>query len=156
LGLPVELPTLRGALLTTVLPSYSPDNPLSEWGMGWAVDLSLRRFRLRGDLDFATDDLQGPWGRLVQGTDGARYPDGLQAHGKVDASGGDYLAHDGAGTTWRFGGGDTVTAPSGTYAWMLHEVTTVLGDRTELVWFYNASGRPFLSTVRWGGRSGVP
>src|ERR1044071_4643193 len=35
---------------------------------------------------------------------------------------------------------------------MLSRVTSLHGDATTLTWSRNASGRPFLAAVRWGGR----
>src|SRR4051812_33376355 len=32
---PFEAPDERGASLASPFPAYSPDAPLSEWGMGW-------------------------------------------------------------------------------------------------------------------------
>jgi hypothetical protein len=48
LPLPIELPNERGGPLVDLLPSYSPDSGLSEWGIGWRVDLSIRRFAMVG------------------------------------------------------------------------------------------------------------
>ena len=67
LPLPIEAPGERGPLLAGVVPSYSAEAGLGEWGVGWQADLAIRRFRSLGELDFATDDFTSPWGRLVAG-----------------------------------------------------------------------------------------
>src|SRR5687767_3300823 len=74
LPLPIEVPGARGALLTQPFPSYSTDGALSEWGMGWAADLSIRRQPIVGDIRYdETDSLTSPWGRLEPGDDGSYY-----------------------------------------------------------------------------------
>src|SRR3954468_13725979 len=64
LPLPIEAPKERGALLTQVFPSYSAESGASEWGTGWQADLAIRRHRIVGDLDYATDGFTSPWGRV--------------------------------------------------------------------------------------------
>src|SRR6266511_1593638 len=49
LGLPIEVPSERGDLLAAVLPSYAPENGISEWGIGWSAGIAIQRFRLVGD-----------------------------------------------------------------------------------------------------------
>src|SRR6266511_2098380 len=64
LGLPIGVPSERGDVLASVLPSYAAENGISEWGIGWATALAIHRFRLVGDVDYATDGFTSPWGRL--------------------------------------------------------------------------------------------
>lgn len=152
---PFSTPTDRGPMLAPVFPGYSPDGGLSEWGMGWNSDLSIRRFRTLGTLDYANDELLSPWGRLVEGTDGALYPAGMEDRVRVVASAGGFVATLPDGTRWVFGSGDAITNSQGTYAWHVSEIESVQGDRTEIVWETNPSGRRFVSEVRWGGRGAV-
>jgi RHS repeat-associated protein len=183
LPLPISTPSERGPLQADVVPSYSPDRGLSEWGMGWGADLEIKRAPLTGDVDFQADDLVSPWGRLKKGNDGFFYPAGLASAIRlakvprtttsrvltaVDvvvarALGGalappndyDWVATAFDGTEYRFSAAAGVTAPGGNFSWCLVEVRNLSGDLTSLSWRKNASGRPFLDRVRWGGGSGV-
>jgi RHS repeat-associated protein len=152
LPLALSTPSDRGPLLIDVIPTYSAESGISEWGVGWQADLAIRRFRPLGELDFSTDQLTSPWGRLAATDDGAYIPAGLKSMVRVNASGGGFSAQGGDGTTYTFAAADAVTTARGTYMWMLSRVDNVFGDRTTLQWMRNASGRPFLSSVQWGGR----
>src|SRR5687767_10790002 len=72
----IMFPGERGAPMAELGPTYSPENGLSEWGMGFALGLSITRFRVLGDIDYANDEFIGPWGRLERGDDGYFYPIG--------------------------------------------------------------------------------
>ena len=113
---------------------------------------AIRRFRPIGELDFSTDGFTSPWGRLAAGDDGY-YPAGLASIVRVVPVGGGWIAQAGDGTRYTFGGNDAVTTPRGAFAWMLSRVDSVAGDSTTLQWSRNASGRPFLASVQWGGRN---
>ena len=153
LPLPIAAPDVRGPLLARVIPGYSTEAGLGEWGMGWAADLSLRRFRLGGEVDVAVDEFTSPWGRLVAVDDGYHYPTGAAPMTRLSrTAAGGWLVETGDGIRYRFEPADAVTTPRGTYAWQLSRVDNLLGDSTTLTWTRNASGRPFLSAVRWGGR----
>ncbi len=152
LPLPIDAPSERGPLLAGVVPSYSPDTGISEWGAGWQTDLSIRRFRPLGEVDFATDDYTSPWGRLAAGTDGY-YPAGLTSVVRVTPSAGGWTAVTSDGTRYRFNAVDAVVTSRGAYQWMLSRVDNVLGDTTTLQWTRNESGRAFLASVQWGGRN---
>ncbi len=152
LPLPIDLPGDRGPLLAKVVPSYSPETGITEWGMGWQPELKIQRFQPRGEVDFATDQLSSPWGRLIPGDDGSFYPAGMTNILRVTASGGGWVAQNTDGTRYRFDPADSVVTPRGTFAWMLSRVDTLLGDSTTLTWTRNASGRPYLASVQWGGR----
>src|SRR2546427_7221426 len=39
LAAPIDLPNARGPVLASIVPSYSPEAGLSEWGLGWQLDL---------------------------------------------------------------------------------------------------------------------
>jgi YD repeat-containing protein len=149
---PFALPIERGAPLVSIAPTYSPENGASEWGMGWGAALSLKRFRVVGDLDYANDDLTGPWGRMVRGSDGAFYPAGYAVAVRVTADGEGWTAIDASGTRYFFRAADAVRNTRGIYEWMLSRVESATGDRMELEWERNASGRAFLSRARYGGR----
>ena len=150
LGSPFGAPESRGSLLASVFPGYAPEAGLGEWGMGWSSNLAIRRQRLAGELDYATDDFASPWGRLQRGSDGWWYPKGLSARLRLRQVGGAWEAHDGGGTTYRFT--ERVDNERGTYAWYLTEVTTTYGDGTTLAYEANASGRVFLTDVWYGQR----
>ncbi len=146
-----SVPEDRGALLAPLFPTYSPDSGASEWGAGWNTSLSLERWRALGDLDYATDGLTSPWGRLVRGSDGDWYPQGVSTPVRVRMNGTSATAWLPDGSTWHFGGPARIDTPRGTFAWYLTEVVTVLGRRTRLEWQPNASGRLFLQRAFHGG-----
>jgi RHS repeat-associated protein len=151
LPLPIELPDARGALQIGVIPSYSAENGIGDLGIGWSVNLSIQRTRLLGEIRYDdSDDFASPWGRLVRGDQGFFYPAGLRSQVRVRRVDGTWVAVTGDGATYTFAA--TVTAPDGTYAWMLTRVENVFGDRTLLSWVANASGRLRLDKVTWGGR----
>jgi len=158
LPLAVDVPELRGPLLAKVFPSYSAEGGLSEWGMGWGSELAIKRHRVLGDLQYDdSDGFTSPWGVLARGDDGDYYPGGLRsvvrAHplGAGAADGWQVTGQD--GTVYSFTRADAVTTASGTYAWMLSRVDSLLGDSTRLTWTRNDSGRAFLQSVSWGGRN---
>ncbi|SEK79639.1 RHS repeat-associated core domain-containing protein [Stigmatella aurantiaca] len=149
---PFTVPEDRGLLLASPFPAYSTEHGLSEWGMGWEATLSLSRWKVLGELDFTTDDLNSPWGRLVRGADGNYYPSGLASPLRVEEQGAAHVAVLPDGSRWTFGTQTRVETPRGTYAWYLQEVQDATGRKTRFTYVLNASGRPFLQTVQFGGR----
>lgn len=150
---PFVAPTERGPLLAEVFPSYVIEGGQSEWGLGWAAHLEVRRVRAIGDLDFTSDDFVSPWGRLIQGSDGAWYPQGLSERFRISREGAAWVAIGPDGTRYVFAA--TVAAPRGVYAWALTEARSALGDETRLTYEANDSGRLFLTRVEYGGRDGA-
>ena len=150
---PFTAPSERGPLQADVFPGYAAEQPLSEWGLGWGTSLSMRRFRIGGEVDFATDGLSGPFGNLLQGADGYWYPLGLSKTVRVVWSGDVITAHLADGTVMTFGGAGHILAVGGkgTFEWYLASVESITGRRTKLDYVANASGRPFLSSVWYGG-----
>jgi RHS repeat-associated protein len=148
---PMSAPSDRGALLADIFPVYSPEGGMSEWGMGWNTSLAVTRTRLAGDLDYATDGLTGPWGRMEQGSDGYWYPMGLSRLVRMVWSGDTMVAYLPDGTQLTFGGALRQSNARGTYLWPLVDVVTVTGRRTNLVWQPNVSGRLYLLNVCYGG-----
>ncbi|WP_437972808.1 RHS repeat-associated core domain-containing protein [Sorangium sp. So ce295] len=153
LPLPIDAPAERGGLLASVVPSYSAEGGVGEWGVGWQTDLTIRRHRVVGEIDFtAGDSFTSPWGRLVEGDDGAYYPAGLRSMVRLRLSDEGWVATTSDGTRHRFDAADASVTPDGTYSWNLSRVETLFGDSTTLTWTHNDTGRAFLSEVRWGGR----
>jgi RHS repeat-associated protein len=150
LGLPIEVPSERGGLLAPILPSYAPENGISEWGVGWGAGSSISRFRLTGDLDYQTDGFTSPWGRLVLGSDGFYYPIGMQLPVRIERRTDGWIATEPNGTRREFK--RVVQTPEGPYAWYLTRVETVFGDAAEVVYVTSAGGRPFIDLVRYGNR----
>lgn len=150
LPLPLALPAERGGVLASVVPTYSPDAGITEWGAGWSVGLSIQRYRVQGDVDYATDDFTSPWGRLVAGSDGYFYPSGLASPIRLKqlADGWEAIGPD--GTRYEFA--QPVDTTDGTYAWYLTTATTIFGDGTAIEYETNASGRPFVKHIYYGGR----
>jgi RHS repeat-associated protein len=148
---PLGLPSERGGPLAGVLPGYSAESGLTEWGLGWQTSLALTRSRVVGDLDYATDELTGPWGRMVRGQDGDWYPLGLSSNVRLREQSNGWVAYLPDGTRWTFGLESRVDTAKGTYAWYLDEVQTVLGRKMRLEYEKNTSGRPFLKAVHYGG-----
>jgi RHS repeat-associated protein len=148
-------PGERGALVAPVFPNYAPDAGLSEWGMGWAAPLAITRFRARGEVRYdASDDLTGPSGRMVRGSDGAYYPAGLRDAVRVITVGDALVAFHGDGSRWTYGGvaSARLAGERGVLSWYLSQIDELSGARTRLTWSRNPSGRPFLTAVEWGGR----
>ncbi|WP_428266729.1 RHS repeat-associated core domain-containing protein [Haliangium sp.] len=147
---PFQAASERGGLLVDPLPSYSPEGGIGEWGMGWTSSLSIERHRVSGEIGFdGADEFTSPWGRLRPGTDGWWYPSGLRepVRAKLRADG-VWEATLASGTVLTFA--QQVVTGQGTYAWYLTRADGVLGERTELSYTVNASGRPFLDTVTYG------
>jgi len=149
LPIPIGLPSERGTTPVNFLPSYAPGNGQSEWGMGWRVDLSIRRFAIVGDLDMSGDEFVSPWGRLIKASDGRYVPIGAAPRVALLRVDGGWEAVDGDGTKFTFAAADAV---AGSYAWMLSRIDGVLGETTVFGYVRNPSGRPFVSSVEWGGR----
>src|SRR4051812_47971894 len=153
---PYSAPEERGPILADVFPSYSAEAGISEWGMGWANALALTRWRDSGSVDYATDDLTGPFGRCQKGADGNWYPVGLAKLVRIESVGAGFVAYTSDGAKWTFGQVARVvtpigTVPSGTYAWYLDQIETPTGRKASLTWAANASSRLFLSEVDYGG-----
>jgi hypothetical protein len=152
---PFELPQQRGGPLCDPFPVYAPDNGLSEWGMGWASALSIRRWRPTTDIDYKTDALVGPWGQMVQGEDSAWYPAGLQSAVRVVETARGLTAYLSDGSRWFFGDQERIASAQGTYEWYLTQIVSVRGEVTQLSYDKNASGRRFLRTLSYGGWQSV-
>lgn len=147
---PIRLPEERGSLLAPVLPTYSPSQVPSEWGMGWRTSLSISRFRLTGSPRYTDirpgapigpddDRLTGPWGEMVRGSDGAWYPLGLRTVVRVVASadGRELEAFTLEGSRLRFGSSARELGPLGgsdTYRWYLTDVLSSVGRSTHIDW----------------------
>ncbi|WP_163996153.1 RHS repeat-associated core domain-containing protein [Pyxidicoccus caerfyrddinensis] len=142
-------PSDRGELLATPFPTYSSDAGLSEWGHGWQTRLEIRRWRVRGDLDYATDERSSPWGRLTLGSDGAWYAAEMNPAVRVEESATGLTAYLPDGSVWSFS--DQVTTAKGTYAWYLREVVSATGRKTRFTYEANSTGRLFVKTVQYGG-----
>ncbi|WP_375742861.1 FG-GAP-like repeat-containing protein [Corallococcus interemptor] len=147
----MTVPTERGAPQASVLPSYSMEAGASEWGTGWQTPLAMTRTRLSGDLDYVSDTLSGPHGRLVQGTDGFWYPEGLSSPVRVAWTGDTLTAFLPDGSKETYGGAARLATSQGTYAWYLTSIEGPTGRRTRIDWTANASGRQFVTAVWYGG-----
>ncbi|WP_437779221.1 RHS repeat-associated core domain-containing protein [Sorangium sp. So ce1097] len=153
---PFDVPEERGPLLSSPFPTYSPGAGISEWGMGWSADgWAVSRYRARGELDFASDELTSPWGRLSRGADGAWYPAGLGSRVRIEVAGNALTAYLPDGSTFRYGGGDehVVNAPRGIYSWLLREATSAHGQRTSFSYTRGPTGRPYVRYVDYGVHS---
>jgi len=154
LGLPIALAQERGGALFNVVPTYSPEGGISEWGMGFSSALSITRYRPTGELGFdASDEYTSPWGRLRQGIDGKWYPIGLSSKVRLEQVGDDWKATLPDGTVVTFA--QRVSSSRGIYAWYATRADSILGARTVLSYTTNASGRPFLSSVTYGSQGFV-
>lgn len=149
LDLPIQAPTTRGPLMFDVLPRYSSEAGLGEWGMGWSVSLAIHRQPVLGDVDYAVDELTSPWGRLVLGSDGYWYPSGFSTRVRVQREPTRWVVVDGAGTRFVFD--RRITVAGGDYAWYLTEVSALTGARLVVDYVANPSGALFVSEVRYGG-----
>lgn len=148
LPLPVQLPNERGACPVQILPTYSAEAGASEWGQGFTVELALRRTREAGHLTYIDDQWTSPWGKLIQGNDGALYPLGFSAAVRVRSTEQGFIAVDAQGTRFVFARSESTTR--GVYAYYLTEVHGVAGEHAELRYTTNASGRSYVESVRYG------
>ncbi|MCB9603669.1 MAG: hypothetical protein H6721_03840 [Sandaracinus sp.] len=148
---PFEAPETRGPRLAEVFPSYAPDAGLDVFGLGWRTALRVVRHRDVGAVDYSTDDaLATPWGIAERGDDGRYLVRGAGDAVVVTTQGASLVARTPSGETHRFA--PAFVTDEGTFEWHLVEVQSAEGDRTELSWEANASGRTFLREVAWGGR----
>ncbi len=165
LPLGMNFPSDRGALIFPLSPHYSPGGGLSEWGMGISADLSIRRYRVAGEIDFNSDDFLSPWGHLIQGSDGAYYSEGFQSQVRVRMDHPNELhAFLPDGTTLIFGGKDEggqgsencVETPLGIYAWYLSSAKDNKNQWTHYHYERQESGEPkntslYLKDIFYGG-----
>lgn len=150
---PFAVPEERGELLASPFPTYSPESGLSEWGQGWSAPLAVYRWRARGDVDYATDERNGPWGRMVKGTDGYWYPAGLASAVRLEErSSGALVAHLADGSRWTLGASVRLESARGVYAWYLEEVEDATGHKTRFTYTRSPEGRPYVERVEFGGQ----
>jgi RHS repeat-associated protein len=152
LASPFSFPTERGTPLGSFFPSYSPENGLSEWGLGWANALCIERFNAVGTVTYLADGRRSPWGPLQLGTDGYWYGQGLQNKIRFEEKNDSVTAFLPDGSRYTFGNSaaSKIAGPLGTYAWCLAEAETLVGARTLFEYEVNASKKLFLRTVRYG------
>jgi hypothetical protein len=150
LALPVQLPGERGPAGYDFTPSYSIDAGLTEWGMGWQVPLAVQRSPLKGEVDYSSDEFTSPFGRLIRGTDGDYYVQGMKSRHRFFRSKTldtfEAVAPD--GTTYSFQ--KILRGQGGVFAWYLSEVNSLLGERTRFFYEPNPSGKLFLTRVDYG------
>jgi RHS repeat-associated protein len=156
LPLGLAAPQDRGPLLTNVFPSYSPENAISEWGMGWTVSLAVVRSAVVGDISYDADEFTSPLGRLLKGDDGFYYPLGLATNARFQRQDDRFTGFMPDGSRMVFGGANRVATARGTYAWYLSEVVSSVGRSTRLSYKRNGSGRLYLAHVEYGGASASP
>jgi RHS repeat-associated protein len=152
---PFAAPTERGEPALAFLPTYVADQGLSEWGMGWAASISIRRFRPIGAIDYVTDRFTSPWGTLSRGDDGAYYADGLAARIRFTLADEAWRAIAPNGTEYVFRSKDALTTPRGTYEWWISEATTLEGERTTFQYDVGTDQRRYLTSATYGGRAGT-
>ena len=156
LPFPAQIPEGRGPLLLAVLPNYSPEAGLSEWGLGWSSALAIARFRLSGDVAYdAGDLLTSPWGRLAQGDDGAWYPADLKTYVRVEPTPVGWTATTQDGTRFTFAEEVGLRGPRGVLAWSIVQAEDLAGHQTRFFYEEGPNGRPFLQQVVYG-REGAP
>jgi len=154
LPLPLAFPKLRGPVVMSFNPTYSPSSGQTEWGMGFQNSLSIYRYNETGSIDFINDELMSPWGVLARGQSGDYYPKGFTQHVRVRMINPSELqAFLADGTKLIFGRGAHVeTKGLGVYSWYLIQAENNLGQRTKYSYLMNPSGAYFLSEVLFGGR----
>jgi RHS repeat-associated protein len=149
----LEFPSERGGLIYGINPQYSPSAGLTEWGLGVSFDLSIRRFRTSGGLDFQTDDFLSPWGHLVRGDDGNYYPKGLKAKVVIKfISNIEIQAYLEDGSTLVFGREQILQVPErGIYAWYLVEAKDNRKQQAVFEYERSKSNYLYLKQVFYGG-----
>lgn len=150
-GVPFELPAERGASPLALRLAYADGRGASEWGQHWALPLRIVRWRETGPLDYETDDLMSPWGRLRRGKNGRWYPLGLLERVVVDEVDGALVARLPDGSQQTFGSTTRVESDGGSYAWYLDRVEDVAGHKASLDYDSGPENLPILREMRWGG-----
>ena len=154
LPFPVGLPTERGKPLAEILPRYRPDQGQTEWGLGWASQLSLERTALRGEVAYDdTDLLQSPWGPLTHGTDGGYHPVGLTQAIRLVKAGPGWEARDQEGNRYVFAEQSGLRGPHGASSWHLVEAKSLNGATSRFVYSVKL-GTAYLDQVTYGGPGG--
>ena len=65
IALPIALPAEEGPLLFDILPRYSIEHPVTEWGVGWTNQLEIVRWTASGFIAHDnTDARMTPWGAV--------------------------------------------------------------------------------------------
>ena len=150
--LPIDLPLERGPLGIAIQPTYQISNGISEWGMGFKVNLMITRTHRSGHAQFNQEDyFVTPFGILRLGDDGFYYGksgDLLFKGQLIDHSFTIFLA---GGDSYHFGAEYSRGPDSKPSLWHLSQVTTKTGRQTTFHWRKNASGRYFLFEVYYGG-----
>ena len=147
---PFSLSVPCSAQLIDLLPTYSPDQGLSVWGMGWSDRLTMQRTQPVGEVRFdASDIISSPWGPLVAGDDGSFYPRGMTTPIAAQPDGTGWRVRDAAGNAYNF----VAQPPAATWAaaplWYLEAVTSPTGRKMVLSYASGLAG-PYLESVTWG------
>ena len=149
---PMDIPSLHGSLDISFAIAYSSANPISFFGNGWSVNLSLTRSKIMGEIDYQTDDLNGIWGRLVLGEEGCYYSTNSKNKVKVCTTDeGGLVAYLSDGKIARFNHIDSISNEQGTYRWYLSSVTNLHNQVSEVTYESNSSGLKFPKRISWGG-----
>ena len=150
--LKIDVDSSRGPLVYSPIPSWSADNPLTEWGQGWQSRLFIERFNPRSEVNFKSDWLQSPYGTLIEVSKGVFYPQDLKEKVRL-VDDGEFLKAflpDGSIHTYH----PFTREERGVFKWYLIEVVNPQGWLTEFFWKPNDSGRYFLHTVKFGHHKG--
>jgi len=125
--------------------------------MGISLDLSIRRFRTTGHLDFKTDDFLSPWGQLVRGDDGNYYPLGMKSKVRVKfVSDQEIQAFLENGSQFTFGKEQVIQTPSGIYAWYLVEARNDKNQVSRYEYLALEDSFLYLNQVFYGGSETNP
>jgi RHS repeat-associated protein len=148
-NLPLEFRTERGPLLVSLSPVYSMHHGLSEWGLGWQLNLSITRSRTAGHIDYKDDQFNSPWGLLTRGHDAYWYPEGLKSKFRVEIHAHSATAYGPNGETYYFE--KVLHTDYGPYSYHLTKVVSLNGRETVLA-YEQIKNVVYLKTVRYGGR----
>ena len=105
--------------------------------------LSLSRSRLHRLSDGSIDVTLG---EIIESDSGDYFPIDLSTRVRIRQLGDRFEAYNAQGMTYVFGGEAQETTARGTYKWCLTSVRTFEGDRTEISYEKNASGKIFMSS----------
>jgi hypothetical protein len=141
----------RGPLQVSVNPIYNPGHGIGPFGFGFALDLSIHRYRLQGTIGFDDSDLwQSPWGVLAKGNDGFYYPEGLAKKVRVSIQQNEVIAWLDTRQVYKFQLPEKV--PDGTYGYYLTRVEDAQGHVTLIDHERTDGGYYFPKLIRYGGR----
>ncbi|MBL6991531.1 MAG: VCBS repeat-containing protein [Bacteriovoracaceae bacterium] len=157
LKLPIDLPSKRGEILFSIIPSYSIKAGASAWGMRWSNTHSIYRYRNYGLINFVDDNFMTPWGEIEKGNDGFWYTKDMSNVVRVQFMDNKTIhAYLKNGVTVVFGKKYHLYREneSSIYKWYILKAYDKRGLETKFEYIKLGEKSPFyMDKVYWGGRA---